>query len=90
MIQYHRFPIVKYFLFLLGDYYLTFIVTGSKQIKNAALQGPSVTFNVAEESSSTGGAAYPVPFDISATPDTFPVMYAEVLRLLSISKNEVI
>lgn len=22
MIQYHRFPVVKYFLFLLGDYYL--------------------------------------------------------------------
>ena len=60
------------------------------QIKNATLHGPSVTFNVAKEASSTGGAADPVPFDISATPDIFPVMYAEVLRLLSISKNEVI
>lgn len=27
MIQYHRFPIVKYFLFLLGDYYFIGIIT---------------------------------------------------------------
>ena len=54
------------------------------------LQGPSVTFNVAEEVSSTGGAVCPVPFDISVTPDSFPVMYAVVSRLLSISRNKVI
>ena len=54
------------------------------------LQGISVTFNVAEEVSSTGGTAYSDFFDISVTPDSFPVMYKEVMRLLSISRNEVI
>jgi len=70
-----------------GCYYL---VTDSKQIKSAVLQEPSVTFNVAEEASSTGGTAYSDFFDISVTPDSFPVMYKEVMRLLSISRNEVI
>ena len=53
------------------------------------LQGISVTFNVAEESSSTGGAKLD-SFDISVTPVCFPVMYKEVMQLLSISRNEVI
>ena len=54
------------------------------------LQGISVTFNVAEEVSSTGGAAYSDFFDISVVPVCFPVMYKEVMQLLSINKNEVI
>lgn len=54
------------------------------------LQGISVTFNVAEEVSSTGGVAYSDFFDISVAPVCFPVMYKEVMQLLSISSNEVI
>lgn len=53
------------------------------------LQGISVTFNVAEEVSSTGGV-YLDPFDISVTPVSFPVIYAAVAQLLSISRNEAI
>lgn len=45
---------------------------------------------IAEEVSSTGGTAYSDFFDISVTPVCFPVMYKEVMQLLSISRNEVI
>mgnify|MGYP006866676642 CR=1 FL=1 len=54
------------------------------------LQGISVTFNVAEEVSSTGGTAYSDSPDIVVTPAPFPVIYKEVMQLLSISRNEVI